>query len=202
MFILNIDRFIAAAEESTQHAFQSLESIVRAFGSISMMLDSTFNAVHSSFRAVLGMADQFSRLRSHLSRVFSALAIFRTAKWAYLKLLYFMGQYDTKYLLCALFCLFIVYKNRSDTTESQHPCFSRCMVNRAGRAIIRSWYKETKVIMAHYYVHGHYHLCPLFDLEDHIFPWQFFGQPRYYLHKMYSLTFKIKLKYLLLYRQD
>jgi Peroxin 13, N-terminal region len=137
IFILNTYRFIAAAEESTQHAFQSLESIVRAFGSISMMLDSTFNAVHSSFRAVLGMADQFSRLRSHLSRVFSALAIFRTAKWAYLKLLYFMGQYDTKFLLSALFCLFIVYKIRSDTTESQHPCFSRCVVNRLGRSVIR-----------------------------------------------------------------
>jgi peroxin-13 len=108
---MNIDRFIAAAEESTQHAFQSLESIVRAFGSISMMLDSTFNAVHSSFRAVLGMADQFSRLRSHLSRVFSALAIFRTAKWAYLKLLYFMGQYDIKYLLCSLFAYSLFTKS-------------------------------------------------------------------------------------------
>ena len=69
MCILNIDRFIAA--------------------------DSTFNAVHWSFLAVLGMADQFSHLRSHLSRAFSALSIFRTAKWAYLKLLYLMGQYDT-----------------------------------------------------------------------------------------------------------
>ena len=57
-----------------------------------MMLDSTLNAVYSSFRAVLGMADQFSRLRSHLGKVFSALAIFRTAKWAYYKLLYMLGN--------------------------------------------------------------------------------------------------------------
>lgn len=79
------------AEESSQPAFQSLESIVHAFGSISMMLDSTLNAVYSSFRAVLGMADQFSRMRTHLSKVFSALAIFRTAKWALHKLFYIFG---------------------------------------------------------------------------------------------------------------
>lgn len=85
------NRFVAAAEESSRPAFQSLESIVQAFGSISMMLDSTLNAVYSSFRAVLGMADQFSRLRSHLGKVFSALAIFRTAKWAYYRLLYLLG---------------------------------------------------------------------------------------------------------------
>lgn len=60
------------------------------------MLDSTLNAVYSSFRAVLGMADQFSRLRSHLGKVFSALAIFRTAKWAYMKLLYMLGEFYCK----------------------------------------------------------------------------------------------------------
>jgi len=83
----NDNRFIAAAEESSQPAFQSLESIVQAFGSVSMMLDSTLNAVYSSFRAVLGMADQFSRL----SKVLSALTIFRTAKWAYYRLLHIIG---------------------------------------------------------------------------------------------------------------
>lgn len=85
------NRFISMAEESSQPAFQSLESIVHAFSSISMMLDSTLNAVYSSFRAVLGMADQFSRMRTHLSKVFSALAIFRTAKWALHKLFYIFG---------------------------------------------------------------------------------------------------------------
>lgn len=81
------NRFIAAAEESSQPAFQSLESIVQAFGSVSMMLDSTLNAVYSSFRAVLGVADQFTRL----GKVLSALTIFRTAKWAYYRLLHLIG---------------------------------------------------------------------------------------------------------------
>ena len=92
--ILSQTRFISMAEESSQPAFQSLESIVHAFGSISMMLESTLSAVYSSFRAVLGMADQFSRMRTHLSKVFSALAIFRTAKWALHKLFYIFGMSD------------------------------------------------------------------------------------------------------------
>ena len=55
------NRFIQLAEESSMPAFQSIESIVHAFGSVSMMLESTFHAVHSSFQAVLGVAEHFSK---------------------------------------------------------------------------------------------------------------------------------------------
>ena len=57
------------AEESYLPAFQSIENIVRAFGSVSMMLESTFYAVHSSFQAVLGVAEHFSKMRLQLSQV-------------------------------------------------------------------------------------------------------------------------------------
>lgn len=119
----SIDRFIAAAEESSQHAFQSLESIVRTFGSISMMLDSTLFAVFSSFRAVLGVADHFSRLRSHLGRVFSALAIFRTAKWAYHKLLYLLGPFRSH--PDALFVLFLLARSHYNHVYSFSIIFAR-----------------------------------------------------------------------------
>ena len=39
--------------------------LYKHLGSIAMMLESTFFAVHSSFRAVLGVADHFSRLREN-----------------------------------------------------------------------------------------------------------------------------------------
>lgn len=42
------------AEDSTRSAFQSVEALVHAFSSISMMLESTYFALHSSFRAVIG----------------------------------------------------------------------------------------------------------------------------------------------------
>lgn len=73
--------FARVAEENSRPAFQSIESIVQAVTSVSMMLDSSFQAVYSSFRAVIGVADNFSRLRSQLVQVFSALAFIRTLRY-------------------------------------------------------------------------------------------------------------------------
>lgn len=39
-------RFIQLAENSSRQAFQSIESIVHAFGSVSMMLESTYHALY------------------------------------------------------------------------------------------------------------------------------------------------------------
>ncbi|CAL4113247.1 unnamed protein product, partial [Meganyctiphanes norvegica] len=83
--------FIQLAEESSRPAFQSIESIVHAFGSVSMMLESTYHAVHSSFRAVLGVAEHFTRMKSQFAQIFSAFAVVRTLRWLYRKLLYLIG---------------------------------------------------------------------------------------------------------------
>lgn len=79
--------FVRTAKDSSQQAFQSIESVVQACRSISMMLDSTFYAVYNSFNAVIGVADHFSRLKQHLGKVLSALALIRTLKWLYRRLL-------------------------------------------------------------------------------------------------------------------
>lgn len=46
--------FIQLAEERSRPTFQSIESVVGAVGSIAMMLENTFFAMTSSFRAILG----------------------------------------------------------------------------------------------------------------------------------------------------
>lgn len=79
--------FARHAEENSRQAFQSVESIVNAFTSVSMMLDSTFQAVYNSFRAVIGVADNFSRLKQQLSSVFSAFALFKFLRYLYRKVL-------------------------------------------------------------------------------------------------------------------
>ncbi|BFZ16835.1 hypothetical protein BsWGS_19874 [Bradybaena similaris] len=79
--------FALHAEESSRPAFESIESIVFAVNSVGMMLDSTFQAVYNSFRAVIGVADNFTRLKSQLVQVFSALAFIRTLKYLFRKLL-------------------------------------------------------------------------------------------------------------------
>ncbi|XP_022091200.1 peroxisomal membrane protein PEX13-like [Acanthaster planci] len=85
------NQFLRQAEENSRPAFQSIESIVQAFGSISMMMESTLQTVYNSFRAVLGVADHFSRLKVHLAHIFTALALFRTLRYLYRRLLVFLG---------------------------------------------------------------------------------------------------------------
>lgn len=75
--------FASQAEESTRSAFQSVESIVRAFTSISAMLESTFGAVYSSFRAVLDVADNLSRMRATFADILSSITIFRLLRFLY-----------------------------------------------------------------------------------------------------------------------
>ncbi|CAH1776174.1 unnamed protein product [Owenia fusiformis] len=86
-----MNSFSQLAEESSRPAFQSIESIVQAFGSVSMMLESTFYAVYNSFRAVIGVADQFTRMKNHFAQIISALAVIRTMKYILHKLLVLMG---------------------------------------------------------------------------------------------------------------
>lgn len=87
----NDNDFVRMAEESSRQAFQSIESIVQAFASVSMMLESTYFAVHSSFRAVLGVADHFSRLKGQMTQMFSALAVIKYLNWFIRRILYLLS---------------------------------------------------------------------------------------------------------------
>lgn len=90
-------RFLQQAEENSRPAFQSIESIVQAFASVSMMLESTFQTVHNCFRAVLGVADHFSRLKMNMARILSALAIFRFLRYIYHRLLELLNLRQSGY---------------------------------------------------------------------------------------------------------
>ncbi|KAJ1971440.1 Peroxisomal membrane protein PAS20 [Dimargaris xerosporica] len=70
----------AGLEASTRSTFQVLEQIVNAFGGFAQMLDSTFQATHSSFMAMVGMAEQLGVLRGYLGQVFSVVALYRTLR--------------------------------------------------------------------------------------------------------------------------
>lgn len=63
---------------STQATFQMIESIVGAFGGFSQMLESTYMATHSSFFAMVSVAEQFGNLRQTLG---SVLGIFTVMRW-------------------------------------------------------------------------------------------------------------------------
>ncbi|KAK1754989.1 Peroxin 13, N-terminal region-domain-containing protein [Echria macrotheca] len=63
---------------STQATFQMLEGIVTAFGGFAQMLESTYMATHSSFFAMVSVAEQFGNLRDTLG---SVLGVFTLIRW-------------------------------------------------------------------------------------------------------------------------
>ncbi|XP_064383506.1 peroxisomal membrane protein PEX13-like [Halichondria panicea] len=70
-------QFMRQAEETTRAAFSSVGSVVGAVSSVSMMLESTYFAVHSCFRAVLGVAQHFTRLKNQVWDILAAIAVLR-----------------------------------------------------------------------------------------------------------------------------
>ncbi|XP_063833622.1 peroxisomal membrane protein PEX13 [Ostrinia nubilalis] len=84
-------RFIQMAEENSRPAFDSIQSFVNAVGSVAMMLENTFFALTSSFRAILGVAENFGRLRSLFAQFWSTFAVVRSLNWMVRKLLVIMG---------------------------------------------------------------------------------------------------------------
>ncbi|KAK9473782.1 peroxisomal membrane protein PEX13 [Dipodascopsis tothii] len=64
-------------ESSTMATFQMLESVVGAIGGFAQMLESTYMATHSSFFAMMGVAEQFANLRHAFGSLFGIFALFR-----------------------------------------------------------------------------------------------------------------------------
>ncbi|XP_037297138.1 probable peroxisomal membrane protein PEX13 [Manduca sexta] len=84
-------RFVQIAEERSRPAFDSIHGVVSAVGSVAMMLENTFFALTSSFRAILGVAENVGRLRSLFGQFWSTFAVFRSINWLVRKLLVMLG---------------------------------------------------------------------------------------------------------------
>lgn len=74
----NNPNFTQSMANSTQATFQIIQSIVGAFGGFAQMLESTFMATHSSFFAMVSVAEQFGNLRNGIG---SVLGIFAMMRW-------------------------------------------------------------------------------------------------------------------------
>ncbi|KAI2800286.1 Peroxisomal membrane protein PAS20 [Blomia tropicalis] len=57
------------AEERTRSTFSSIESVLEAFSSINMILDSTYSAIHGSFKTITGVADHLIFVRNHFAEI-------------------------------------------------------------------------------------------------------------------------------------
>lgn len=65
---------------NTQATFQLIENVVSAFSGFAQMLDSTYMATHSSFFAMMSVAEQFGHLRNSLGSILGLYTILRWIK--------------------------------------------------------------------------------------------------------------------------
>lgn len=73
-------------EAGTRATFELIEQIVGAFGGFAQMLDATFMATHSSFMAMVGVAEQFGHVHTYLGDIFNIYNLIRWIKKSYCKL--------------------------------------------------------------------------------------------------------------------
>lgn len=82
-----VSNFAQLAIDESRSAFSSIESVIHAFRSISVVLESTFTSVYSSFRAITDLLDQFTRIRSEVTALYPLLVLWKFLKYLYHRLL-------------------------------------------------------------------------------------------------------------------
>lgn len=83
---------IQAAAENIRPAFESTQSIVQSFFAVGQMLTSTSNGMHMYFQAVLGVAENFSRLRTCMMKMHSTFVSLKLVRWFLTKLIYLISK--------------------------------------------------------------------------------------------------------------
>ncbi|KAI1378696.1 hypothetical protein F4677DRAFT_375998 [Hypoxylon crocopeplum] len=91
---------------NTQATFQMLEGIVGAFSGFAQMLESTYMATHSSFFAMVSVAEQFSNLRNTLGSILGIFTLMRWLRTLFAKLTGRPPPVDAMALTPAAFALF------------------------------------------------------------------------------------------------
>jgi len=90
--ILCFCRIVIAAAENSRPAFESIQSVVQSFNSVSVMLESTLTAMQMSFQALLGVAENFTRLKMFMIKLHSTIVSFKLARWFLTKLFYLLSK--------------------------------------------------------------------------------------------------------------
>lgn len=70
----------SSLQASTAPAFAVVESLVTAFTSLAQLIESTYLATHSSFFAMVGVADQLGSLKTYLGQVLGVFSILRLGR--------------------------------------------------------------------------------------------------------------------------
>jgi len=77
---LIVQNLTSSLQASTAPAFAVLESLVTAFTSLAQLVESTYMATHSSFFAMVGVADQLGSVKTYLGQVLGVFSVLRLGK--------------------------------------------------------------------------------------------------------------------------
>ena len=77
-----------------QGPFETVESVVHTVSSVSLLLDSTYNALLASVRSVLAVGEQLSRMRSQFGHLYTALVFSRLVTWCQDHLGWLFGRHS------------------------------------------------------------------------------------------------------------
>ncbi|TVY80725.1 Peroxisomal membrane protein [Lachnellula suecica] len=107
--------------QSTQATFQIIESIVGAFGGFAQMLESTYMATHSSFFAMVSVAEQFGNLRNTLGSILGIFTVLRWLRTLFAKITGLPPPADATSLTPSAFASFEGRKVLPDGSPAQQP---------------------------------------------------------------------------------
>ncbi|RKF80250.1 Peroxisomal membrane protein PAS20 [Golovinomyces cichoracearum] len=101
---------------NTQSTFQMIENIVGAFGGLAQMLESTYMATHSSFFAMVSVAEQFGNLKNTLGSILGIFTLLRWLRTIFARLTGRPPPVDAISLTPSAFAIFEGRKNLPDGT--------------------------------------------------------------------------------------
>ncbi|TAQ87469.1 hypothetical protein B7494_g4208 [Chlorociboria aeruginascens] len=107
--------------QSTQATFQLIENIVGAFGGFAQMLESTYMATHSSFYAMISVAEQFGNLRNTLGSILGIFTILRWLRTLFAKITGRLPPADATSLTPHAFASFEGRTLMPDGSPTSHP---------------------------------------------------------------------------------
>lgn len=82
----------ASLEPTTRPAFEAIESVVRAVGSVSILLESTYAALIASVRSVFAVGEQLARMKLQMGQLSAAFAITKLLRWLRNVVSYVIGR--------------------------------------------------------------------------------------------------------------
>ncbi|CAF1169362.1 unnamed protein product [Adineta steineri] len=120
--------FTQIALEESRSAFNSIESIIQTFHSITSMFETTFTNIHTSFRTMIDLFDHFTRLRSELTTLYPLVLFWRFFKHIFNRLLKIFHLRKTKNIEDSWTTIYNSLQQTTESTEKVHKQSSSLLV--------------------------------------------------------------------------